>query len=252
MDIETTRPFYVVFSSRSMENISTLISDYELEVKESFGPDLELYKFSLLVPDKFHKQQTMRTFVVVDPNVFDSLKSDEKNIPNFRIEKLQMKKHFYPNKDYSELPNLYISLPSFLSLTQCQTHLIERMASLMKLGMWDKSDYTINFPRIDRIGDSHKNVAFILFKDPQRLDDIMLTKLFINNTKWPDTNHEVHCFWSKTKEGREAEAKRRQEYQTKEKESNKGKPESKSDGKSDDKQEGSTKNVWVEKKGKHI
>jgi len=260
MDIETNRQFYVVFSSRSMDSIHSLITEHEDYLNEDQEKERSIEKCSLLVPDKFHNQQTMRSICVIDPLVFDELKNSEDNIPDFKIEKLQMKKHFYPNEKFGELPNLYLILPTFLDLTAVQHHLIERMSSLMRLGIWNKNDYSIHLPNIDRVGNRHNGSAHILFKDNTRRDDIMLTKLFINNTKWPGTNHEVRCYWSKTKEAREAEHKNRatrNETATQRPTSatsNGTSGKSTSDKVNSDKgtsDKGNFDNVWVEKSGKH-
>ncbi|HLX54949.1 MAG TPA: hypothetical protein VKR58_13470, partial [Aquella sp.] len=58
---------------------------------------------------------------------------------------------------------------------------------------------TLTFPKKDREGNKHNGIAFIYFNNliETRLDDIVLTRLFINYTKWPDTNQEVHCYWRK-------------------------------------------------------
>ena len=260
MDVETSRQFYIVFSSRTLESIGNLIESYYEKVIDK-DPNVKLKDFCLMVPDKFRQQATMRTIVVIDEKVFTLLKEDESDIDAFKIEKLQLKKHFYPNTEHHETANLYIILPQFLDLTACQDHLIERMTALRNYGVWTKSDYTIHVPKIDRIGSSHNGVAFIYFNKLQesRLDDIILTRLFINNTKWPKTNHEVHCYWSKTKEGRDLEFKKR---------ANEKLMNSDSDGTNDtdgtDDNDGTIikngndngnkdgkKNPWIEKKGKH-
>lgn len=201
MATETHRQFYIVFSSRALDSIESLIESYYDKIRDG-SSRVELKEFSLLVPDKFKNQQTTRTFVVIDERVFDLLKKSENEIDEFKIEKLQMKKHFYPHEERFELPSLYISLPKNLSLSVVQDHMIERMSTLRSYGIWNKSDYTIYIPKIDRAGNNHSGIAFIYFNgfEEIRLDDIVLSRLFINNTKWPGTNQEVHCFWKRTKE----------------------------------------------------
>lgn len=236
MDVETSRQFYIIFSSRTLESIGNLIQSYYEKVC-SDDPDIKLKEFCLMVPDKFRQDETMRTIVVIDEKVFSLLKRCESDIDAFKIEKLQLKKHFFPNKDHHETANLYIILPKFLSLTLCQDHLMERMTALRNYGIWNKTDYTIHVPNIDRGSATHNGVAFIYFNKLQetRLDDIILTRLFINNTKWPNSNHSVHCYWSKTKEGRDLDFKKHNDASEKKDVDN-----------SDDK-----KNPWIEKKGKH-
>ena len=65
---------------------------------------------------------------------------------------------------------------------------------------------------LDRMNDKHNGIAFIYFNglEESRLDDIVLTRLFINNTKWPDTNMEVRCYWSRTKESMQKNAAEKQ------------------------------------------
>ena len=234
MDPETQRPFYMIFSSRSLENITDLIENFYSKVRH-VDPDSDLNEFRLAVPDKFNNQQTMRTIVVIDPKVFELLKESEDDLDEFKIEKLKMKKHFYPNVSRKEEPNLYISLPKTVTLTICQSHLIERMTSLRDYGIWTKTDYKIHIPKLDRLKDTHNGVAFIYFNKlgETRLDDIVLSRLFVNNTKWPDTNLEVHCYWSKTKESFEQAAAERAAAAS-----------TKIDTTDD-------KNVWILKGGKH-
>ena len=197
MASETTRPFFIVFSTRTLENLSSLINSY---YKEFEGGDV--HEFSLLVPDKFKGEQTNRTVVVLDEAVFKLMKNDEKHLDNFQIQRLQLKKHFYPNEERAETPNFYIKLPKNLSLTKCQSHLLERMTSLRKLGLWEKNDYHVKFPNMDRLQDKHSGTAYIYFKDTKlaedgTIDDVVLSRIYINNTKWPETSQEVHCFWAR-------------------------------------------------------
>jgi hypothetical protein len=191
----------MIFSSRSLDNIGELIESYYEKVRND-NPELELGEFCLSVPDKFDNHQTRRTIVTIDDNVYQLLKEFEHDLDEFQISKLKMKKHFYPNTERHEVPSLYISLPKNISLTACQNHLIERMTSLRGYGIWKKENYKIHIPRSDRLKDTHNGVAFIYFNqlEETRLDDIVLSRLFINNTKWPESNLEVHCYWSKTKE----------------------------------------------------
>lgn len=198
---ETNRPFYMVFSSRALESIADLIEEYYEKVQEAH-PKLVLKKFCLSVPDKFKNQQTTRTILVIDERVFELLKKSENDIDEFKIEKLQLKKHFYPNKEHFEVPGFYIPLPKNILLSVCQNHIMERMSTLREYGFWNKTDYTIKFPNIDRSGNKHDGKAFVYFNgfEQSRLEDIVLTRLFINNTKWPETNQEVHCYWRRTQE----------------------------------------------------
>lgn len=199
---ETQRQFFVIFSSRALDSIDDLIRTFYDKVRESH-PKANLKEFCLSVPDKFKNQQTKRTFVVIDELVAEALKKAEDEIDEFTIQKLQMKKHFYPNTDRSEVPAFYIALPKNLSLSVCQTHLIDRMTALRSYGIWNKNDYNIYIPQSDRVGNKHSGTAFIYFNgfEESRLDDIVLSRLFVNNTKWQGTNLEVHCHWRQTKEG---------------------------------------------------
>lgn len=220
----STRPFYIIFSSRTLENLGTLIEDYYSKIDAK-----DLKDFCLLVPDKFKNQPTLRTIVVLDERVYELLKEKENEIDEFKIEKLQLKKHFYPNQDKAETKNFYIPLPMNLPLSACQQHLIERMTSLREYGIWNKKDYNIYIPKMDRIKDTHKGTAYIYFNEvpEDRLDDIVLSRLFINNTKWPGKNQEVHCFWTRNMSPKTGD---KQETKTDNKESS---------------------NVWDQKKGKH-
>lgn len=201
MTSDTHRQFYIIFSSRALDSLETVIENYYTKVSNEY-PKVTLKQLALLVPDKFKSLQTIRTITVIDERVFDFLKKAENEIDEFKIEKLQMKKHFYPNKERSDLPSLYIKLPKNLSLTVVQDHLIERMSTLRSYGIWNKNDYNIYFPQIDRAGNNHGGKAYIYFNgfEEVRLDDIVLTRIFINNTKWPKTNLEVHCHWRRPRE----------------------------------------------------
>lgn len=204
---ETNYPFYMIFSSRTPENLTDLINDYYSKNDNSHaarGADKkenDLQQFHLCVPDKFKGQSTSRTIISIDPAIFEALKTDEEFLSNFKIEKFQMRPHFYPNEKYAENYNFYIRLPKNLTLTKCQNHLIERMSSLSKLGMFTKNDYVIRYPNMNRIQDKHNGHAYIYFNNlkPENRDRVALSRVFINNTKWIETNQEVHCHWVRNK-----------------------------------------------------
>lgn len=203
---ETNRPFYMVFSSRTDENLKQLINRYY----ESYSSriDDQLNEFSLMVPDKYQGKPTLRTIIVIDEKIYALLKNDEDDIDSFKIVKLQLKPHFYPKAAENEIADLFIPLPKFIRLTVCQDHILNRMSAIRKYGIWNKNDYTISFPRANRAEDKHNGTAFIYFKDlkQSRLNDIVLTRLFIHNTKWPETNHDVTCFWRRDKKTSEGES----------------------------------------------
>lgn len=249
---ETNRQFYVIFSSRTEKSLTELITSYYEKVqKENVG--LKLKKFSLLVPDKFKGRPTNRTFAVIDENIFESLKEEEEDIDAFKIEKLQMRPHFYPKPDENETADLFIMLPQFITLTDCQQYIMDRMRDIREYKIWNKSDYAIHIPQANRIEDKHAGKALIYFKGLQesRLHDIILTRLFINDTKWPGHNHEVRCFWRRPRkfgdnEGPNGADNTNGTSMTSET--------SDSDGKGNDTPKSEEKvsgNPWIDKKGKH-
>ena len=197
---ETNRPFYIIFSNRALENIGDLIESY-YERYQSEYPEEVLKKFCLLVPDKFNHEITTRSIVVIDDKIFQFLKESEDNIDDFKIVRLKQKLHFYPNVNRGELPSLYIMLDKNVSLSDCQKHLYERMSCLREYGIWTLKDYHIDIPGSNRSSNTHKGTACIYFNklEETRLNDIALTRLFINNTKWIETNQEVHCHWVRNK-----------------------------------------------------
>ena len=243
---ETKRPFFIIFSIRTLENLSNLINKYYDIAKEERDEELDdLDDFSLLVPDKFKGEQTERTIAVLDEEVFKLLKDDEKSLDNFKIERLQLRKHFYPNQRHNETHNFYINLPKNLSLTQCQTHLIERMSSLRKLKLWEKNDYKLVFPEMNRDQDKHSGIAHIYFNKiaENNLEDNVLSKIYINYTKWPGTTLEVHCYWFRPKDG----SKSSENLNVgKNDVNNRGSPRI-----ADKMPEVKLHNVWEEKKGNH-
>ena len=194
IDKETDRPFFIIFSNRTLNNISELITKYQ---ENCANENENLDNFSLIVPDKFNGNATNRTIVVMDELLFDALKKDEHSIDNFNIQRLQYRKHFYPNKTKNEVYNLYINLPKNLTLSECQVHLMERMTCLRTIGLWDKMNYTIVYPKMNRLEDKHAGFAYIYFKEikEEKQNDVALTRIFINNTKWPGTTQDVSCMW---------------------------------------------------------
>ena len=198
IDTETNCPFFIIFSDRTLSNISELVNEYH---KKCAVENEHLHDFSLTVPEKFNGNPTNRTIVVMDELVFEALKGEESNIDNFNIHRLQYKKHFYPHSDKNETYNLFVNLPKNLTLSQCQSHLIERMTSLRKLGLWSKDDYKIVFPKMNRTEDKHSGSAYIYFNEikEDKHHHVILTRIFINNTKWPGTTHDVHCMWVRKK-----------------------------------------------------
>lgn len=199
---ETDRPFYIIFSNRTLSNISELINDYYEKCKPEYE---DLRNFCLIVPDKFNGNITNRTIVVIDERIFDALKNNEHDLDNFNIQKLQYRKHFYPNAEKKDTYNLHVKLPKNLSLNACQTHLMERMTCLRTFQIWNKSDYTIYYPNMNRDQNKHEGSAYIYFNNikEEKHNDVVLTRIFINNTKWPETALDVACMWARTKEDRE-------------------------------------------------
>lgn len=228
--LETERPFFIVFSKRTPENITTVINEYYDEVLKTHDVPCD---FNLIVPDKFMGEVTERTVVVIDPLVYEALKRDEESIDNFRIQRFQLRKHFYPNKQNGDTHNFYIKVPKNLSLTKCQGHLMERMTALLRMGIWTKDDYKIHFNDMDRMADKHSGTAYIYFNHlpDNKLEDVVLSRVFINNTKWPETGQEVRCIWARKKTESPAVEKKEDGFKIVGNKSN---------------------NVWEDKKGKHV
>ena len=230
-------PFYMIFSSRTIDDLSALIKEHYDKVSKETNEKLK--PSALIVPDKFKNQPTFRTIVVIDEKVYESLKEDESNIEEFKIDNLRMKKHFYPKAMKNETYNFYLSLPQNLTLEACQKHLMERLNALRTYKIWDsKDDYKINIHSMDRLKNTHGGKAYIHFTaNDDNLDKIVLTRLFINDTKWPGTNLDVNCYWARkrTEESKDANNKQTDSVTTKVINGNsKVNP-----------------NIWEEKKNKH-
>ena len=251
MDLETTRPFFIIFSNRTLENLTNLINKY-YDKYIDFNGESNLIRLSLLTPDKFKGEATDRTITVMDEKIFQSLKEDEVDLDNFQIERFQIRQHFHPNKSRGDSTNFYLPLPKNLSLTTCQTHILERMESLRTIGLWKKNDYSIKFPSINRLEDKNMEGAYIYFNkltNQDSINDVILSRIYINNTKWPETNQEVHCFWARKKTDSVKTTSTVEVTTSKVVKSTT--VESSSDTTSTSEKNTDNKNVWIEKQGKH-
>ena len=198
----TDRNFYIVMSSRGIPSIESIIrSAYEKVEESNLKPFCHIspYGNRNYNPITEKRVQNFMTLVVCDSKVYDHLKEDEHNIDEFKINKLIIKSGLHPNVTRSESSNLYIRCPLNLTLSSCQNHLMQRMSFLRTYGLWDKNEYRIIFPKMDRFKDKHNGHAKLFFNCENKIEDIILTKLFIYGTKWPDTNLNVNCSWHKIK-----------------------------------------------------
>lgn len=197
--MQTDRPFFIVFSTRTPDNIAALIQEYyDRAFDES---DNSMVKHSLNVVEKYKGKQTSRTLVVIDKKVYDLLKVDEDELQDFKIHRLEMRPHYFPRKSNNDTNNLFVRVPHNLDLSTCQRYLLDRMDEFKNVFGF-KIKYSIVFPGYDRQFNKHGGKAYINFEveDPsdEVLADIALCRLFINNTLWTDSGQEVHCMWAQT------------------------------------------------------
>lgn len=194
-------PFYMLRSNESVHTISEIIQEqYKLTTTE-----VELKPIGLIKIIYSKKKETDRTLCVIDPAVYNTMKSNGFNI------------HPYIRNDYNtpkedETRNLFIQLPPtppYNRLSVCQKYINTRMNYLVLHGLWKDDDFKIDYPEKSREKDTHDGKSFIIFFGDDILEKIALTRIFINGSLWPNSNFRIKCFWArKSKKRLEKEGNR--------------------------------------------
>jgi len=189
----TEYSFYVAKSSEALKIIyDKILVEYEKHPEKD-----NLKKIALVKTIMNKRRETYNTLCVIDDRVANELNNKE----ILYLEKCRVSKYNSPKDD--ETHNLYIILPVGMTLSECQINISNMMKDLILYGLWKQRDFNIVYPGSSRTNNEHNGSARIYFgkkyedkrDDPDYMEKIALTRMFIGGRYWDDNDTLIKCHW---------------------------------------------------------
>lgn len=192
------RPFYAIQSSLAVVALTSIIKDQYAKYLEKNGKQ-DLLPVCLMTSEFRDGLEKNVTISVFDPKIYRFIKENAEEILEFKIQEYTLHKSKAPGEGMTY--NFFIPFPHFLSLDQCQSHLLGCLKNMILYGLLTQKDYKIIYPHSNRSDNTHGGCCYVQFEDNVDKEVIMLTRIFINGTKW-NQDSPVQCKWCKPRESK--------------------------------------------------